>query len=261
VNPILRAWANARNAADFALRNALTWSPPARERAEAKDEPDAAEKRWLETYRLAESRDRMTEARWQRNVAALEVLMATRENDVVKTLLRDRPTLRALDIGSKNFDYVDALCGFWSHQNGERSVTLTGLELDAHRRYTDFRTRRAWAEHYASFVPGAHYQAGNLLAHTECYDAITWFYPFVTEFPLLRWGLPLAEFQPLALLEHAFSLLEPGGVLVIVNQSEAESHVQRAFLATLGRSYTVAGPREKPITLVETPVHNRSNLN
>ncbi len=239
MNPLARAVVNARNSVDFALRNALTWSPPAHERAETKDAPDAAEKRWIKTYHLAEARERMTQARWHRNLAVLERLERAGGGPELAALLPDRPVLRVLDVGSKNFDYVDALHGFFSHCGGDRKVQLVGVEIDAYRRYTDLRTRQAWADHYCAQVPGADFVAGDVAdvsvaALAQPFDVITWFFPFVTEFPLLRWGLPLKFFSPQELLAAVWSRLAPGGVLIVANQNEREADLQRDLLVKLG---------------------------
>jgi hypothetical protein len=243
MNSLVRGWVNLRNSLDWALRNSLTWSPPARERAEQLEAPDEAEGKRIADYQLESARDRMTWQRWQRNLTVLERLELAANSSALVALLKSTSPLLALDVGSKNFDYVDALQGFWRHREGEREVQLTGLEIDAYRRYTDVRTRRAWAQHYASFCPGARYVVGDLQRHNSRYHVITWFFPFVTEFPLLRWGLPLGLFQPAALLAHALSLLEPEGVLILVNQTDAEVVVQRHLLAELEVAYEAVGPR------------------
>jgi hypothetical protein len=44
-------------------------------------------------------------------------------------------------------------------------------------------------------------------------------------------------------LAHALSLLEPEGVLILVNQTDAEVVVQRHLLAELEVAYEAVGPR------------------
>jgi hypothetical protein len=246
MNALFSAWVNLRNSLDWWLRNSLTWSPSAREPAEEKGEADARETHFMANYFLFSARQRMTNSRWQRNLAVLERLESASRSPALDKLLRQTGPLRILDIGSKNFDYVDALAGFFSRCLSHRDVQITGLEIDAHRRYTDLRTRRAWAEHYVSFVPSARYFAADLLNHTETYHAITWFFPFLTEFPLLKWGLPLSLFQPATLLAHAWSLLLPGGVLILVNQTDAELETQCKLLAELEAPFD---PRQGRVTV------------
>jgi SAM-dependent methyltransferase len=257
----LTAWTDLSNTLDLTLRNRLTWSPPARERAEADvSTGDPREPVWTDRYALGPARNRMTATRWARNLAVVELLEAS-----VSGLWPRQPgwgSLRVLDIGSKNFDYVDALAGFFSWANAGGPVEVTGIEVDAHRRYTDLRTRRAWADHYASFVPGSRYLAGDLEDHQGRYDAVTWFFPFVSEFPLRRWGLPHRLFRPQALFDHAWDLLEPGGTMVIVNLNAAEEALQQGLIRARGLEATSAGPvpgsfstraADQRVTLVSKP--------
>lgn len=238
---LLRTWISFRNSVDLSLRNRLTWSPPAQERAGEKAPPDLREGRWIGRYGLGPARERMTGERWRRNLAVLEVLGETDRSPAFGRYLGTRGALSVLDIGSKNFDYVDAVHGFLSRHRGSRTVTLTGIEVDAHRRYTDLRTRRAWAEHYCAAVPGASYLAGDLQEHRGRYGLITWFFPFVSEYPLLRWGLPLGLFRPQDLFDHAAGLLEPGGVFVLLNLTEREAGLQEALVRASGLDYEDLG--------------------
>lgn len=256
-------WTSFRNGVDFALRNVLRWSPPARERPEPKAGASAVEASWVGQYGLAGARERMTAGRWRRNLAVVEILDRVGREPEVADFLRGRSTLGVLDIGSKNFEYVDALAGFWSRHRGDRTVTLTGLEVDAYRRYTDLRTRKAWADHYCSQVPGARFLARGLEDHGEPCDVVTWFFPFVTEFPLLRWGLPLGLFRPQALFDHAWDLLAPGGLMVLVNLTGAEAEVQHGLVRARGAKFLDLGAvpgsfsdraRDQRLTLVLKPL-------
>ena len=74
------------------------------------------------------------------------------------------------------------------------------------------------------------YLAIDVLAHAERYDIVTWFRPFLDDFPLLQWGLPKRLLQPEALLEHVLARLDPGGTCVIFNQTEHEAELQHAML-------------------------------
>ncbi len=58
------------------------------------------------------------------------------------------------------------------------------------------------------------------MEHNDKYDFIVWFFPFVTEFPLLEWGLPLSKFMPAGMLKHASECLNNNGKILIVNQDE-----------------------------------------
>ena len=65
------------------------------------------------------------------------------------------------------------------------------------------------------------------------YDRIIWILPFITEYPLLRWGLPLKYFIPEKMLFHAYELLNPNGELLIINQGENEYKIQQSLNSKL----------------------------
>lgn len=208
------------------LRNAMTLSSPAIRLSPLLNRlpslhlpPDAAARR-------AELAARYDIRPWPRLCSPMEL----RENlyllDVLDRYNR-RPQGPCLDIGSKNWSYLPALCA-WS------GGPWDGVELDAHRRYLNLATRRAYAERMAARFPGCRYRVSSLLDMRGQYGFIAWLLPFVTEGPHLAWGLPRRFFQPQALLEHAWSLLEPGGRLFVVNQGAAEAEVQRGLFEQAG---------------------------
>lgn len=243
-----------RTSLDFALRQRLTWSPPAHERPEEPDPwQDDAERLLAEGYGLMGARQRMAAWRWRRNREVLQFLdRAGREPEVAALVKRPGP-LAALDVGSKNFDYVDALGAFWTQ--GGQSLDLAGVELDAHRRYTDLRTRRAWADHYASFVSGARYLPSDVRDWTTPVEAVTWFHPFLTALPLKKWGLPTKYLRPQELLHHVLQLVVPGGVLVVANQTADEAELQHRLLDDEGQPYTDLGVvNGRPLLLVAKPL-------
>lgn len=143
--------------------------------------------------------------------------------------LKTEPCLNWLDAGAKNWAYVDALDGFIrAHFRG--AYRLDGVELDPHRRYRDFTTRSQAAEAYIKALPQAQYHGMDLMDWRRKAHIITHFLPFLGADPHLGWGLPLNRFQPEALLLHLLHLLEPGGILLIVNQGEWEAEAQEALL-------------------------------
>lgn len=230
-----------RNSVDFWLRQRFRWSPRAVERPESWDDLlDPREPDWIDRYRLGETRSRMTWERWRRNLSFLELLDASREAPEFASWLDAQSSIRALDIGSKNFDYVDALAAFWS-RGGSRPLSLTGIEVDPNRRYLDLRTRGAWAQSYCAQVPGAEYRGENLVDHRGTYDVITWFFPFVVLRPLRAWGLPDRLFEPQRLWNHARSLVRPGGWIIVVNWNPNEVEAQRQIAGSSAWSQAVPG--------------------
>jgi hypothetical protein len=208
------------------LRNAITLSPPAAKLSPLLNRVSSPRVPSDGAGRGAELAARYDVRPWPRICSPLDL----RENLYLLDVL-DRyaggPARPCLDIGSKNWSYLPALSA-WSGSSWD------GVELDAHRRYLNLSTRRAHAERMAAFFPGCRYRAGSLLDMAGRYGFITWLLPFVTEGPHLAWGLPRRFFQPRALLDHAWSLLEPGGRLFVANQGREEAAVQGGLFEQAG---------------------------
>ena len=151
-----------------------------------------------------------------------------------------------LDIGCRSFSHLPALSVFARHE-------WHGVELDAHARYWNGYTRRAYGEWMAQQRCGSHYIADSLLQVQGRFNTISWLLPFVVEAALQRWGLPARYFQPQPLLEKACSLLADDGVMIIINQGEHEADVQQVLFETvlvkvgqLGRVDSVFSPFKQP---------------
>ncbi|HRY18388.1 MAG TPA: hypothetical protein P5149_08280 [Candidatus Competibacteraceae bacterium] len=151
-----------------------------------------------------------------------------------------------LDIGCKNGGYLPGL-QTWS------GSPWHGVELDAYRRYWTLTTRRAHGEFVARSLPGCRYIAGDLLDVRGSYGFITWFLPFLHEAPLKIWGLPRQFLRPLDLLVHAWTLLAPGGCLLVVNQGEAEAARQHLLFQELGIAAQALGRVESSLSPFQKP--------
>jgi hypothetical protein len=149
-----------------------------------------------------------------------------------------------VDVGAKNWAYVDAFPVFlqqWLLRGtpGFR-YQLTGIEVDAHRRYSTLKSRKQAAEYFIRDIPQAQYVTDNFLNWHSPVDLITHFLPFVFEDPLLAWGLPLRLFTPLTLLAHGLDQLKPGGLMLIVNQGEEEFTQQGDLLNIVQKNRRIA---------------------
>jgi hypothetical protein len=138
------------------------------------------------------------------------------------------PTVRWLDVGSKNFGYAPAIATVLSAWQGE-NWQLTGIELDAGRLDVAGVARQRYAQGVVNTLPNTTVVAGDMLTHTQEYEVISLFLPFVFEDPLMAWGLPIQQFKPLAVLTHCLTHLATGGVLLIINLTQAEA-TQQALL-------------------------------
>lgn len=138
-----------------------------------------------------------------------------------------------LDVGAKNWAYVPALYHFLSRHTPH--FTLTGIELDGYRLYSDLYTRADYAHTYTAPFPQAKYLVGDVLTHPQTttphqWDVISCFLPFVFMEPCLAWGLPDTAFQPQHFFQHLIKLLKPGGWLLLINQGSDEAAEQLHLL-------------------------------
>lgn len=202
--------------ASFALRSSLTWSLPAWRRPVALGELEA-ELAAPARRRLDALLVRHPEVRgWSGALSAPEWRESLYALDVLDRYLGPVPAGRGLDVGAKNGATLPGLV----------AAVPTGwdaVELDAHRRYVWGSTRRVYGESLAARTPDCRFISGDVRALGGRYAVITWFLPFLTPAPLEAWGLPDAQLAPESLLTHVLGLLSPGGVLLVLNQGEAEA--------------------------------------
>ncbi|HSA07041.1 MAG TPA: hypothetical protein P5556_07655 [Candidatus Gastranaerophilales bacterium] len=191
------------------------------------------ERLYYEKYNLEYLKNNSTKRNYLENLAIIELL----EN----YLEIDKNNVKILDIGSKNWFYAPGEYNFFKYNGFEKTIWLDGVEIDAFRVYSDLRSRYDYACYYAKGLANCRYLAEDALKQQGKYDYITWFFPFVTEIPLLEWGLPLSEFKPSELLKHAANLLEIGGSMIIVNQDKHEYSIQEEMLKKLNLNYIQKG--------------------
>lgn len=172
-----------------------------------------------ETYQLGDWAQLCTRSEFIENLYLLDLL----DRHIEKPIAADK----GLDIGCRNFSHLPALSAFCP-------IAWLGVELDANARYLNGLSRRAYGEWMARQRADSRYLAGSLLDVEESVDLIVWTLPFVLRAPLRHWGLPDRYFQPQALLDHAVTLLRDSGIMLIVNQGEAEADAQQEFCAGAG---------------------------
>jgi hypothetical protein len=149
----------------------------------------------------------------------------------------------------KCLDILDIGCKNWFYANGENAffksfcntVNLYGVEIDAHRLYSNFYSRYETAKFYTKDLPNSTYLATNLLNINQKFDYIVWILPFVIKETHKMWGLPEQYFYPEKLLKHAYNLLNNDGEMLIINQGHEEAEIQKELLNKLGIKYTEKG--------------------
>lgn len=139
--------------------------------------------------------------------------------------------IKVLDIGSKNWNYAGSEYVFFKHF--ANNLKLDGIELDAYRLCTNLFSRYEISKFYTKDLDNAEYHAGDFMEHNDNYDYIIWILPFITEYPHIRWGLPLKYFNPKGMLMHAYNLLNKNGKILILNQGENEYNIQKELISEL----------------------------
>lgn len=164
--------------------------------------------------------------------------------DILNKYLRkiEAQELNILDVGCKNWFYAKAEYEFFKSFCND--IFLDGVEIDAHRLYSNFYSRFEVAKFYTKGLDSVNYISDNLLNINKKYDYIIWFLPFVFEEPHKYWGLPKNIFYPKKLLEHAYSLLKNDGQMLIINQGLEESQEQERLLKLLNLPYENLGKIE-----------------
>ncbi len=228
---------NIRNQIDFFFRKNIRLKRKYACKNEPKDDfINEKEQLFLQKYNLYCLKENSTKNNYLENLAIIELLESVFDLDT-----ETKKESKILDIGSKNWFYASGEWHFFKYNEQEKEIFLDGVEIDAFRVYSDFHTRYDYAQFYIKNLKNTRYIAKDFLKHNEKYDFIIWFFPFVTEFPLLEWGLPLSVYKPGEMLNHAYNCLNSGGKILIINQDENEYKIQENLIKNVNFSYELKG--------------------
>ena len=233
---------NFKNTIDFFIRSQLAFS---RKNYQEKNEPKEGlfnseetvlkEEFLLSKYNFTYLKNNSTKQNYVENLYILDILDTYFE-------MNFKEKIKALDIGSKNWAYSNAEHAFFSKYSNK--LELRGIEIDPNRLYSNLYSRKEVAKYYISSLTNTEYLGEDLCKHHLKYEYITWFLPFIKEYPHIKWGLPLKHFQPKENLKHAFELLKEGGKLFIVNQGEEERDLQKELCKKLNITFEDKGKIE-----------------
>ena len=237
---------NLRNRFDFFIRNKITFSRKNyTEKAEIIDLSSFND----EQIRLWENLEQKYGSELKENTGKRNFLNNIYFLNIFDKYLSKigKESVYALDIGSKNWAYVKSEYLFF--KSFAKDFVLKGIELDAYRMYSNFYTRYEVAKFYTKDLPETEYIAGDFLEHNKNYDYIIWSLPFIVEYPLIKWGLPLKYFKPEIMLKHAYELLNKDGEILIINQGEEEYEIQQNLCKKLNIPYEPLGEIEDRFNL------------
>lgn len=240
---------------DFPIRQRIHWrrgAPPLPHASKAGlFEADAAPEaeRLVQAYQLQDWERVSGRGAFEASLFYLQML--ERAFTAADVALPER--LTAVDVGPSDWFYVQTLHAFLTRWRAPslRTVQLDGVELDAWRLYQDLRSRADWAEAYIGPLEGVRYLAQDVRHYQQKVQVACMFFPFLFQDDVRRWGLPRRYLQPAALLQHVVSLVQPGGVLFIVNQGEAERDAQHALLAAAGLEIAWSARHVSPLATFE----------
>lgn len=256
------AWLRApANAVAFGVRSRVGWSRgeavlPHEEKgglfAHLPDglarRAEAIERELCARYELDAFRSRSTRVVWRDGLVRLQAMERLLAG--VELPVSGDGVLRAVDAGCGAFHYASVLQRFFAQFGGtsanaqagnggspaaRRRVVLRGLEVDGFGVYRDGHSRADHARAHAKLAgQDVHFQVADF-AHANLpeQDVVTAWFPFVTRYALLRWGLPLSLFAPQRFFERAARVVRKGGLLVVVNQTEREAERVDALCASL----------------------------
>lgn len=139
--------------------------------------------------------------------------------------------LAVLDVGAKDWHYLPGMRRFLRRVGAseERSLSLTGIEIDPYYRYDDGHTRYDYAQAYMRDCPECRYVTGDAREHEGSYDLALVLFPFWRKREVLDWGLPGRFFDIDGLLAHARKLVKPGGLLLVSSFRSEEPWAEPTF--------------------------------
>jgi len=137
------------------------------------------------------------------------------------------------DIGARNFVFGPIIDKTLEREG--RDSSIHGIEIDAHRLLWGFHSRADFGNYYAQTMRKGFFHALDFLSWEQPTDIAFLLNPFVSEEPLLSWGLPLSKLQPDALFKHVMKTLSPKkGIMILSCPSPEELEISKELARKAG---------------------------
>ena len=194
-----------------------------------------------------------TRSQYRKNLYLLDSLEKATQG--LSLHFRENRGTTAIDIGSQDWYYVFALERWLRKHNrsNREPVKLTGIELDAYKLCTGFRSRIDYAIAYAEQTgnPDVRYVVDDFRKwREEGHDILFLFYPLVLRYQQLLWGLPLHVFDPEGIVASAAISIRSGGWMVVFCHTIPE-HKRFLDLCQKNGAFTLLREGEVLSTLVD----------
>ncbi|MBY0315989.1 MAG: hypothetical protein K2Q26_10740 [Bdellovibrionales bacterium] len=143
-------------------------------------------------------------------------------------IILDEITLESIkdvvDAGCQDFIRLPSLRAFLRSKSSD--PTITGIEIDAYPILNDFHSRWDRAHYYISLEKDqARYIAADFFDWSGNADLVFSFFPFVSNYPALKWGLPVRFASATQWIDSFQRVLRLGGFAVVVHHLAEEQIV------------------------------------
>lgn len=215
----------------FHIRNKIRWLGLKPIESNGCTPYTSREKELFKKYSLGRYADKISHPTLTETLGILDLLDRLPDIDFLPLSKIYDSTLKALDVGAKNWRYLGAL-SVWLQLKQKAQIEMTGIEIDAFRLDRNLCSRIGYARTYAELFSNSmlhfSYQASDILDFHSQVDFVTWFFPFLNLNPHRGWGLPKKFFRPSEVFDHVETqVLKPKGVLILANQGEWEWEIAR----------------------------------
>lgn len=246
-----------KNRLFFKLRNTLQLSrkiyhPPFEVKEDKRGSACGRFEELFTTYALAPLEQKFTQNLFDIQLYHLDLL-----DQFLTPFICESETLTLFDHGCDNWHYLPAIW-HWAQHFSEQ-VQIDGMEIDPWRMYVNAHTKKSFAQGICKGYKGAQYIRGDSLHYSKQVDVVLSLLPFIEHREMRAWGLPKRFFKPLVYLKHLWDILNPGGVLLLVNVDKDECVQQKKLCDTLGIKLEIAGEAFESI-LCEYPSIRRVSV-